>query len=449
MKPNHQTVGLSALLAFAATRVSAQVSSICPLSNVCFKLNIPASTASSGTGDIFFQITAPSSYEWIALAQGTAMVGSNMFLVYTSANGNNVTLSPRQVTGYTQPIFTSAVQATLLEGSGVSNGVMTANVKCSNCASWTGGSMNFKAAKGDWVYAFNSANGPKNTDSQSASIRMHTAHDSFSWSFADAKGGSSVNPLVNPPANDAPGGSNTGSAPAATKLPSGAGNTNGANGANQVTPGFVSTGKARGSDRKAKIIAHGVLASLAFVILFPAGAIAIRLASFRGVVWLHGAFQVFAYAVYIAAAGLGIHIASDLRLLDNYHPIIGLVVLGALFFQPILGYMHHIMFKKHSQRTFWSHGHVWLGRILITLGIINGGLGLKLADNSPSGEIVYAVVAGLMWLVWVASAVIGERRRSVAMANMPEKLRNDSGASEVGTDAAPFAGGQYEMENKK
>jgi hypothetical protein len=52
-----------------------------------------------------------------------------------------------------------------------------------------------------------------------------------------------------------------------------------------------------------------------------------------------------------------------------------------IFFQPILGYMHHRLFKKYKRRTFWSHAHIWLGRIIITLGIINGGLGLDLANK--------------------------------------------------------------------
>jgi hypothetical protein len=41
-----------------------------------------------------------------------------------------VTLSPRTASGYSQPSYDGAAQVTLLEGSGVSNGVMTANVRC-------------------------------------------------------------------------------------------------------------------------------------------------------------------------------------------------------------------------------------------------------------------------------------------------------------------------------
>lgn len=60
------------------------------------------------------------------------MGGSNMFVVYTSADGNNVTLSPRSADGYEMPKLNSNTQVELLEGSGVSNGIMTANVKCTS-----------------------------------------------------------------------------------------------------------------------------------------------------------------------------------------------------------------------------------------------------------------------------------------------------------------------------
>jgi hypothetical protein len=196
------------------------------------------------------------------------------------------------------------------------------------------------------------------------------------------------------------------------------------------------------------LIAHGVLASLAFVILFPAGAIAIRLASFPGVIWLHAAFQVFAYLVYIAAFGLGVYLATEMNLLDNYHPIIGILVLISIFFQPIFGFMHHLMFKKHQRRTIWSYGHIWLGRIAVTLGIINGGLGLKLADgmgmSSRSGIIAYGVIAGVMWLAWVVASVIGERRKAVAKGAPPKytDARHGSDGSEM-TDLTHPVNGHY------
>ncbi|ORY13387.1 hypothetical protein BCR34DRAFT_599924 [Clohesyomyces aquaticus] len=194
--------------------------------------------------------------------------------------------------------------------------------------------------------------------------------------------------------------------------PFGGGN-NGANGGFGSFQTFL-------NDREKILIAHGVLAALAFVIFFPIGSILIRLASFPGVWLVHGLFQLFAYLVYIAAFGIGVWLVNGIpvNLWDHYHPIIGVVVLVLLFFQPVLGMIHHFQFKKYNRRTIWSHGHLWLGRILITLGMINGGLGMLLATEtgffvpSKGQMIAYGVIAGIMWLLWVFSSVIGERRRS-------------------------------------
>jgi len=58
------------------------------------------------------------------------MANANYFVIYTSSSGKNVTLSPRSDTGVRMPIYNNATQVELLEGSGVMNGVMVANIKC-------------------------------------------------------------------------------------------------------------------------------------------------------------------------------------------------------------------------------------------------------------------------------------------------------------------------------
>ncbi|EME89786.1 wall-associated receptor kinase-like protein [Pseudocercospora fijiensis CIRAD86] len=193
------------------------------------------------------------------------------------------------------------------------------------------------------------------------------------------------------------------------------------------------------STYRTKLIAHAVLATLAFGFFFPVGGIMIRLASFRGLWWIHGLFQIFAYILYIAAFALGVYMVTQSPIddmLHNVHPIIGIILLVLIFFQPILGFLHHLMFKKYSRRTFWSYGHLWLGRIVITLGIINGGLGLRFARQFPlappsNGAIIgYSVAAGFMWLLYVISVVIGERRRSSVKQVAPPTYKE---ASETGS----------------
>lgn len=80
---------------------------------------------------------------------------------------------------------------------------------------------------------------------------------------------------------------------------------------NGITP--INTGR---TTQQKMLIAHGTLAALAFVVFFPAGAISIRLASFPGILWFHAAFQIFSYLTFMAAFGLGVHLANEFDLVS-------------------------------------------------------------------------------------------------------------------------------------
>jgi hypothetical protein len=111
------------------------------------------------------------------------------------------------------------------------------------------------------------------------------------------------------------------------------------------------------------------------------------------------------------------------------------VLFCLLFFQPLGGILHHLGFARHGRRTLISHLHIWLGRALVTLGIVNGELGLLLASHarrraSPDilsrHHIAYGISAGVMWLLWAVFAVAGEVRRARRPAAKPEVVvRND------------------------
>ncbi|KAK3390111.1 hypothetical protein B0H63DRAFT_464804 [Podospora didyma] len=158
------------------------------------------------------------------------------------------------------------------------------------------------------------------------------------------------------------------------------------------------------------------------VVLFPLGSISMRLLPGRLALWVHALFQMMTACIFIAGAGLGIYLVqmvqipfSQGNLLTNdstkYHPIIGLVTLAMLLPQPILGYLHHRKYKQVQTRQLWSYLHIFNGRIGITLGIINGGLGLNLAGASDYLKRVYTIVAAVMWVLWMLIALLGEIRR--------------------------------------
>lgn len=80
--------------------------------------------------------------------------------------------------------------------------------------------------------------------------------------------------------------------------------------------------------------------------------------------------------------------------------------------------------------------HVWWGRVILTLAIIQGGLGLKFADNTHGGKIAYGVVAGLIWVTWLSVAVWHDMKKSktqaVAEKHSDSEEMTPTGKREVG-----------------
>lgn len=421
---------------------------------------------------MFFQISAPTSYEWVGLGTGSKMSGSHMFILYQSADGTNVTVSPRTASGHSMPQYDSSVQITLLGGSGVNGDQMVANIRCSSCSA----NSDVSSSSASWIYAAKSGS-PIQSDDQSESISQHNNdYGSFNWDYANAKGGSSANPFAGENAvtsggaasgaattcNPAPsqtlasltgsgcptayptefstawpaarptwaascfpgghGGPSGGSWPTAAPWQnndkrdttcSGGSSTSGAAGDSSGS-NFGNNGR-DGSffGRQSTILlTHGILASVAFLVLFPTGGILIRVASFTGLVWVHAALQIIAYLIYIVAFGLGIWIAVNGGYITQAHPIIGIVLFIILLVQPLAGWLHHRNFKKYGRRTTPSYWHIGIGRIAIILGMVNGGLGLQLARDTSTGRIVaYAVVAGVFGLAYILAICVGERKR--------------------------------------
>ncbi|KAL9630257.1 MAG: hypothetical protein Q9164_006513 [Protoblastenia rupestris] len=148
----------------------------------------------------------------------------------------------------------------------------------------------------------------------------------------------------------------------------------------------------------------------------------IRLLKFKSLVLVHAGTQLFSYTLALAGLGLGVFIAvKPSYRLDKYHPVIGLVVVILLLFQPIFGRIHHLINVREHRHSLWGTIHVWFGRVVITLGIINGGLGLRFADNTRSGEIAYGVVASIVWIAWMSVAVWSQLKTNKRTEDTREK----------------------------
>jgi hypothetical protein len=155
-------------------------------------------------------------------------------------------------------------------------------------------------------------------------------------------------------------------------------------------------------------IAHGCLMAVAFVLLFPTFALLVPLSSFISmpVTTVHAPLQGLALATAIAGFGLGLKMWIEGNSEPAAHPIIGIIVVASLaLIQPALGWVQHRHFKRNGGKSFFAFGHRWLGRFMLALGAINGGLGFWWVGSGTGslrkGMITYAAVAGVVCVVYI------------------------------------------------
>lgn len=124
----------------------------------------------------------------------------------------------------------------------------------------------------------------------------------------------------------------------------------------------------------ALIIIHAVCLAGSFLLLFPLGVIALRWFKWIKIHWM---LQIFATVVCVLGLIIAITFSAidpEYNAFDQGHQIIGILAVIALIFQALLGYQHHRNYKKTRQRTVVSHSHLWIGRAVIVLGMVNAVL---------------------------------------------------------------------------
>lgn len=202
------------------------------------------------------------------------MSGSDMFLVYQDGNGN-VTLSTRSATGHVMPEHTERDDVELLEGSGVSDGNMVANIKCAKCDSLKLGDSN------SWIAAWREGSSLDST-SLSESIQVHDEEDSFQVDFSEASINSDSNPFLE--------------------------SSNASNGTSDSNNSSGSGVKSKSSDNSDSLLsAHGIIMSIVFVIGYPLGAILMPLI---GKWFIHAGWQIIVFLGMWAGLALGVVVAN-------------------------------------------------------------------------------------------------------------------------------------------
>ncbi|MCJ1377650.1 hypothetical protein MMC17_000746 [Xylographa soralifera] len=326
-----------------------------------FALNIAQTS-----NDFYFHLSGPATNSWIAIGTGTEMQGSQMFLVYTSTNGNNITFSPRLTSNHNEPSYSSSINVSLLEGSGLINGSYVVNAHCQNCSTWgSGGSLNLQSTSEPWIYA----KGPSNSfrgDSPTDSIQRHVEYGKFTMNMVQAYGAAAVptNVLTN-------------------------------SGAAEVGP--------PSSDNDYTGIVHAVFSCVAFVIMMPLGVIFLRI--FERVRW-HWINELMALSVAFIGLIIGIYLSTTYnksKSFNSAHQLIGILVILALFLQAWLGWHHHQVYKRTKRTTPYAPVHRYFGSFLILAGLANGAIGLAYAENN-SHILIYLVISIILVVlvaVWV------------------------------------------------
>jgi hypothetical protein len=199
--------------------------------------------------------------------------------------------------------------------------------------------------------------------------------------------------------------------------------------------------------------AHACIMSIVFIVLYPLGAISLHLPIEhipflkntyikKKVAAMHAPIQVIALVMMVGGMALGIRIAHDLEYLNNpvhAHVVIGLFTVSVIIlFQPIMGILQHLYFKKRGGKSIFAYLHRWIGRGAIALGMINSGLGFQLAETTgilvPTSSYVRSyVLLGVLVSVWLSLVVFDQLRvhcRSPATSTEErEKGANEQGIS--------------------
>ncbi|KUI60602.1 hypothetical protein VP1G_07797 [Cytospora mali] len=341
VKSFHLAGAVLAAAGLISPSLAAQSTFVSPSQSLAFGLSIPDDATND---DLYFSLAMPTGEYWAAVGLGNdRMSGTLVFMIYSSASGENVTFSPRLATSNTEPEYYSSLDyETLTDNTGlVDDATYVYSAVCHNCRKWPGGSIDVTSKAQKFIFATGPA-GDVRSDNQRESVKIHYEHGTFTMDMVHATGAAGPTTLNSTTAVYDYGATLVG----------------------QVTEGMTDW----------VAVVHAVFMVGCFVVLMPFGVLILRVGQW--VRW-HGFHQGVAMVGVIIGFGLGIKTSTLYNRSKNFsnpHQIIGLLVFFFLLGQFVLGCMHHRKFKKTQQPTKLAPIHVWLGRLILVLGFVNGFL---------------------------------------------------------------------------
>ncbi|KAI1348924.1 hypothetical protein F5Y01DRAFT_290746 [Xylaria sp. FL0043] len=391
MRTSIRQLVLASLTALPLTIAASPSSSIfvTPNKALAFALNVPSNPSSP---DLFFSLAFPAhSSSWVAIGLGASTMGGNplVLMAYPSASGTNVTLSPRQCHDHAEPVYDAGIAVSALSGTGLFNDTtFVYNGVCANCRAWShGGKIDVASAAQEMAFAMGPVQDVRSDDLR-LSVKMHSDYGAFTMDLVRATGGGDDGVPVIPHENVASDG--------AVLLSSETGQID------------------------SKAVLHAVFMVLAFVGMWPFGILVLRVG---GSVKWHAVNQSVAFGLVLVGAILGFVISTTYNRSKKFntpHQIIGIIVFIFVIAQLVLGILHHRIYKKTQQPTKLAPIHVWLGRLVILLGIVNGFTGFPLA-LSPTYDFALLGVVSFVLPVFLLTLAAGKIFKKIMQrAKQPE-----------------------------
>ncbi|KIW08246.1 uncharacterized protein PV09_01173 [Verruconis gallopava] len=201
-----------------------------------------------------------------------------------------------------------------------------------------------------------------------------------------------------------------------------------ASSSNEVSPQTVT---AKAPVTKPIMLAHGILSCAAFGFFFPAGSILLRALRGKQVPRIHAYWQTMSWIVAIAGFVTGVYMSAHgghgTFVSPNGHKQIGLVVIIIMTLQPVIGIMHHMIFKKSEKSTIYGYVHRFLGRAALIMGGINIGLGIQLGHATLQRTVAYSVITAFFFGAYFAVTLLfGPESRRWKFLVATGTARNDS-----------------------
>lgn len=113
-----------------------------------------------------------------------------------------------------------------------------------------------------------------------------------------------------------------------------------------------------------------------------------------------------------------------------------MTILGLLAIQPLTEILNAAFYRpeRHNKIIVLGHIHIWLGRLLLTAGLVNGGLAFVFADSLPwnsrplAPRIIYAIAAVTVWIAYMLVVVAWPylKRNGFKLEDLKLKNRNQT-----------------------